>query len=99
MNYIAVKQWMLGKGLTIATVAASAGVSPTTVTLTLQNKRFGSYRLVRRALRKFRCPADLLKKEQPKGRRSKDHRRDGSKVHRLEACATGSAPTEQRRCG
>ncbi|TSA12120.1 MAG: hypothetical protein D4R73_02750 [Deltaproteobacteria bacterium] len=79
MNYIEVKKWMLGEGLEIKAVAAAAGVSPTTITLTLQNKRFGSYLLVARALRKFKCPKEFLGKA--KGAKSKVHRRD--------ACATG----------
>jgi hypothetical protein len=92
MNYIAVKQWMLGEGLEIKSVAAAAAVSPTTVTLTLQNKRFGSYLKVKRALRRFKCPTEFL----GKGKRVKGH-----KVHRLQTCATGgrthrSAPTGER---
>lgn len=76
MNYIEVKKWMLGEGLEIKAVAAKAAVSPTTITLTLQNKRFGSYLKVKRALRKFKCPKEFL----GKANRNKDHRRD--------ACAT-----------
>lgn len=67
MNYIEVKIWMLREGLEIKEVAAAAGVSPTTITLTLQNKRFRSYLKVRKALRKFGCPTEWLGKAKKKG--------------------------------
>jgi len=81
MNYIEIKVWMLRKGIKREDLAAAAGVSPFTVTMTLQNKRFRSYLKVKRALRKLGCPIGLL----GKGKRNK--------VHRLEACATKAKAT------
>jgi len=69
MNYIEVKKWMLGEGLEIKAVAAAAKVSHTTVTLTLQNKRFGSHKKVKKALRSFGCPKEFLGKTKKVRRR------------------------------
>ena len=92
MNYIEVKKWLLGEGLEIKAVAKAARVSPTTITLTLQNKRFGSYLKVKRVLRKFKCPKEFL---------GKAKRVKGGRQGRLPHGATkgrthGSAPTGER---